>query len=199
MEKLKKILEFLKVEPVDWGPGYPIGAGYGDGSGHGDIDGYGNGFGYGDGSGHGSFDVCDYDNPGYSYVDAYDEGYGYGSGQGSGFEDTGSAHGAGAGAGNDNGSGSGVVLGSGAGIGLKINQIKGNVVYYIDEIPTIFDYIYGNMAKGKIVNFEDFSLKPCYIAKNKYWFAHGETIKQALLNLEEITKYIINNNINILK
>ena len=149
MENLEKILEFLKIKPLD--------SGYGSNYGSGDGCGYGSFFSSGDGSGH---------NLGYSL--------GIGSGDGSG---------SGSGYGSEIGSGYGD--GVGYGDGLKIKRIKNDLIFYVDETPTIFDHIKGNIAKGRIVDTNDFSLKECYIVKNEHYFAHGETLKQALADLEE--------------
>ena len=159
MEKIEKILEFLKIEPLENGSG--SGSGYGSGYGSGDGDGSGSGYGYGSGSGDG-------DGSGYGYGYGSGSGYGYGDGYGSGY-------------------GYGYGYGSGSGSGLKIKQIKDYLVFYVDEIPTIFDHIHGNIAKGKLVNIDDFSLKECYIVKNNHYFAHGKTLQQALADLEEKT------------
>ena len=55
-------------------------------------------------------------------------------------------------------------------------------VHQIDGVPTIITHVRGNIAKGFILN-SDLTLKPCYVAKGEGFFAHGETIKQAMEDL----------------
>ncbi len=125
-------------------------------------DGYGSGNGSGDGS-----------------------GYGYGNGSGNGY-------GNGSGNGYGNGSGYGYVLcdgfgsgnGSGDGSGNGIKNINGYDVYVVDDTPTIFTHIHGNVAKGYILE-RNVILKPCYIVKGNGYFAHGETLKGTQSALEE--------------
>ncbi len=86
---------------------------------------------------------------GYGYGDG--DGYGYGDGYGDGY-------------------------GSGDGSGIK--EYNGRRVYRVDGVPTIFESIHGNYAKGYILK-SDLTLKPCYIAKYEDYFAHGETLREA--------------------
>lgn len=181
MEDLEKILEFLKIKSLgsgdgcgyylDLGCGSGIGSGLGCGSDDGSGLGYYLGYGWSNGSGYG-LGIGSGNGSGYdlSYSSNYELGNFLGNGLGYGW-----SMGLGNGSGNDLGN------------RLKIKQIKENLVYYVDETPTIFDRIHGNVAKGKIVNTNDFSLKECYIVKNEHYFAHGETLKQALADLEEKT------------
>lgn len=60
----------------------------------------------------------------------------------------------------------------------------GNVVYLIDNVPTLIDHVHRNIARGRILN-ADLSLTPCYIAKGNSYFAHGETVQDAMNALEE--------------
>ena len=130
------------------------GDGYGSGSGSGDGDGSGYGSGYGSGSG-----------------DGY--GSGYGSGSGSGYGD---------GSGYGSGYGDGYGYGSGDGSG-DIKALNGNIVDYIDSVPTIITQVRGNIACGYIVK-KDLTLEPCYIAKAGNSFAHGNTLKEAVADAE---------------
>ena len=118
--------------------------------------------GYGDGSGSGS-------------------GYGYGDGDGDG-SGSGSGYGDGDGDGSGYGSGSGSGYGYGDGDGIK--ELNHQNVYIIDGISTIIDSVHGNYAKGKILN-DDLTTKDCFIAKCGNFFAHGETLKQALSDATE--------------
>ena len=131
--------------------------GPGDGSGSGDGSGYGSDFGYGYGSGFGPGSGC---------------GCGSGSGSGSGY---GSGSGDGSGYGDGDGDGDGY----GDGFGSDIKLYCGKPVYIIDHIPTIITSVFANMAKGYILQ-SDLTLTPCYIAKQESYFAHGETLEEAI-------------------
>ena len=130
------------------------GSGSGDGYGSGDGSGYGSGYGSGDGSG---------------------SGYGSGSGSGSGSGD-------GYGSGDGSGYGSGYGYGSGSGSGVK--SINGNPIYVVDNIPTIFTNVKGNISKGFILQ-SDLSLTPCFIVKENNQFSHGNTLHEAFESLQE--------------
>lgn len=156
------INEFLRVETGD-GSGHSSGSGncYGDGSG------CGSGAGYGSGRGSGVSDV-------YGYGDGigYDSGYGDGSGSAPGYGD---------------GSGSGDCY-----IYVPESDVIsfcGNDVFYIDAVPTIFKSVFRNYAKGYILR-NDMALQKCYVAKNRGYFAHGETLKDAVLEVNR--KVLIN-------
>ena len=95
-------------------------------------------------------------------------GYGYGSGSGSGYGD-------GSGEGYSDGSG----YGSGSSSGSGVKSINGKPVYIIDDTLTIIESIKANYAKGFTLK-SDLTLKPCFIAKVGYCFAHGETLNEAL-------------------
>ena len=141
-------------------------------SGYGDGYGSGYGYGYGDGDGSGS---------GSGYGDRYGSGYGYGygDGYGSGYGD-GDGYGYGSGYGYGYGDGDG--YGSGSGYGY-IKSINGNIVDYIDDVPTIITQVRGNIACGYIVK-KDLTLDSCFIAKVGNSFAHGKTIKDAVADAE---------------
>ena len=81
--------------------------------------------------------------------------------------------------GSGSGDGSGYGSGYGDGDGYGIKQFNGEDVYYIDGLPCIFDSIKGNFAQARFIN-NDFSLKPCYIAKEGNFFAHGDSLAEAL-------------------
>lgn len=147
-------MDILKIKQFLSGNGYGSGSGYGWGNGS------GNGSGYGDGDGNGS-----------------GSGYGWGGGSGDG-------NGSGNGYGWGGGSGSGYGNGSGNGYGWGIKSINGYDVYRVDDTPTIFTHIHGNVAKGYILE-KNVILKPCYIVKDNGYFAHGETLKEAQSALEE--------------
>ena len=134
--------------------------GSGDGSGSGYSSGYssGYGYGYGYGSGDGSGDG---------------DGYGYGSGDGSG-------DGYGYGYGSGDGSGDGY----GYGYGEKIASISGQKIYDIDGVPTAIYRVKGNIAKGAILQ-SDLTFTPCFVVKQDVYFAHGDTLHEAMEALRD--------------
>ena len=125
---------------------------------------YGSGDGYGSGYGDGSGD---------GYGDGSGDGYGSGSGSGDGSGD-GSGYGYGSGDGSGDGSGSG---------DGDIKALNGNIVDYIDDVPTIIFQVRDNIAYGLIVK-EDLTFDSCYIAKIGNSFAHGKTLKEAVADAE---------------
>ena len=114
--------------------------------------GYSSGLGRGDGSGFGS-------NDGYGFGSGNSSGPGFGEGSGFGYGDI-SAY-------------------SSVRGGIKV--LNGNIVDYIDNIPTIITQVHGNIACGYIVqNFP--TLESCFIAKVDNFFAHSKTLKEAVAN-----------------
>ena len=113
--------------------------------------GYGDGSGYGSGSGSGDGSGDGY---GYGYGDGYGDGYGYGYGYGYGD-------------------------GDGSGDGSGIPEFNGQKVYQVDNVATLIDSVHRNYAKGRILN-SDFTTTDCYIAKVGNYFAHGDTLEQAV-------------------
>ena len=113
----------------------------------------------------------------YGFSSGYDNGSGFGGGYGSGFSN-------GSGQGDGVGSGDGSVSGDGFGCGRSdIHALNGNVVDYIDNVPTIITQIHSNVARGYIIN-DDLTLQSCYIAKVGSFFAHGKTLKDAIVDAE---------------
>ena len=157
MEMLEdKIKNFLVVD---------VGYGYGNG----DAAGYGFGrYGLGDGFGAGSGLDVDY---------GYGRGSGVGKGRGDGTNYSDVA---------DNNNNKGYSDGSGYGWGdnLGIKDVNGNIVCIIDDIPTIITSVRNNIAKGFIVK-NDLQFEPCYIVKENNQFAHGFTLKDAFMSLQE--------------
>lgn len=154
-----KIQAFLRAGP-DSGIGYGPGSGIGYGT--------GTGTGYGDGSSHGSGDGT-----GTGYGDG--AGIGYGSG-----DSTGTGHGSGYGSGDGDVDGTGYGTGCGGGTGA----INGEKVYMIDGIPTILRQIHGNIANGAILD-SSLTLIPCHVAKGGEAFAHGDTVRDAVVALQD--------------
>jgi hypothetical protein len=101
---------------------------------------------------------------GYDYSYLYLYGSGTGSGEGYGW-------------GSDSGSDS-----YGSGNNKKIKSINHKKIYIIDEISTIINSIHNNIASGYVVQ-QDLTLIKCYIVKSNNLFAHGETIKKAIEDL----------------
>ena len=102
-------------------------------------------------------------------------GNGYGSGLGNG---TGNGYGYGMGLSRGNGNGDGSGNGNGYSNTSKTKSINGMKIFHIDGVPTIIASVFGNIAKGYIVE-NNICLRPCYIAKGNGYFAHGETIREA--------------------
>ena len=119
------------------------------------------GYGFGFGSGKGS-------DGGY--------GFGYGSSVGSGFGSERSNDGSGFG--SEYGFSPGPDFGFGYGNG-DVTALNGNIVDYIDNVPTIITQVHGNFAYGYIVK-DDLTLSPCFIAKVSNSFAHGKTLEEAI-------------------
>ena len=118
------------------------------------------GYGYGTGDGTGDGD-----------------GYGYGDGTGTGDGDGyGTGDGYGYGCGDGYGTGTGYGYGTGDGL---LRSVNGQPVHYIDNMPTIITAVRGNIAQGGIVK-QDFTLRPCYIARVGECFAHGDTLHDAV-------------------
>ena len=93
--------------------------------------------------------------------------YGDGSGDGSGY-----------------GSGDGDGYGYGDGYGDGVKEFNKDPVHMIDGIATIIKAVFGNHAKGYILN-KDLTLSPCYIAKEGRYFAHGDTLADAVRDAHE--------------
>ena len=126
--------------------------------------------------------------------------FGYGYGSGNGFGDgsgCGSVAGYGYGYGFGDGSGCGSVAGYGYGFGDGSERLDGEggilsfnkqQVHIIDNVQTILKSVRGDIAKGFII-MSDLTLKPCYVVRNAYCYAHGDTLKEALKALED--KYVL--------
>ncbi len=80
------------------------------------------------------------------------------------------------------GSGAGVGFGDGFGDGCLL-EINGDTVYMVDDTPTIFSSIHGNVAKGFILQ-SDLTMTPCYIVKGNNLFAHGKDLHDAMAALQ---------------
>ena len=150
----------------------------------------------GDGSGYSGDEVVadDVHGSGYNYSSGYGyescsgDGSGYGAGSGN---YSGDCYGCGSGCGD----GFGYVDGNGTGyiptitfnevpVVTNIKSLNGNIVDYVDAIPTIITKVRDNIACGYIIN-NDLTLSPCYIAKVGNSFAHGDTLREAVAYAEE--------------
>ena len=200
-----EILGFLKTSHNNCSgnsSGYGDSYSYGGGNGNGGYsNGNGNGYGRGNSNGTGGYSYS-YGNGnvngygrGNSNGIGYDKnssnyyGNGYGDSNGNGDDSNGNVNGYGRGNGNGYGRGNGNGDGDGnhSSYGYSgIKSINGDKVYTIDGVNTIIKSIKGNIAKGFILR-NDLTLVPCYIVKNDYFFAHGDTIKAALKSLQEKT------------
>ena len=127
----------------------------------------------------------DYDSYHYGFGDGSSRGNNFGSDYGAGDDCDGSGYGSslGDGFGFGSGSGSGDGYGCGDGSGYNYNNnisiFNSDVVYQIDNVPTIIKHVKGNIAYGFIIN-NDFTLTKCFIAKDDKYFAHGKTLKDAV-------------------
>lgn len=131
----------------------------------GDGAGYGAGYGFGVGGYGDGYGILNYDKNGTDGVVWDVAGPDANIGCGCGF---GSSYGYGYGSGDD----------------LGVKEINGNIVCIIDDIPTIITSVRNNIAKGFIVK-NDLQFEPCYIVKENNQFAHGFTLKDAFMSLQE--------------
>ena len=103
-------------------------------------------------------------------------GSGYGSGCGCGYGD---GYGDGSGDGDGDGSGYGYGSGSGYGSGYGVKEFAGHKVYDIDRVPTLIYAVKGDAARGAVLQ-RDMTLKDCWIARRGNFFAHGDTLHEAV-------------------
>ena len=103
-----------------------------------------------------------------------------GSGDGDGSGD-GSGYGYGSGSGDGSRSGDGDGDGYGSGDGVK--EFNGRKVYKIDRLSTLIYTVRGNVAKGAVLR-SDMTLKDCWIARRGNFFAHGDTLHEAVEAVE---------------
>lgn len=174
----EEVESFLSVQQIISNFDFDLrGYAYGCGTSQGCGSGYGSGCGSGESDGRGrSYDCC--------YGDFNDSN---GSGSGIGF-------------GSSNGSGSSCTYGYGNG-NEDIKALNGNIVDYIDSVPTIIIQVKGNFAKGYIIDEDNLTSVPCYIAKVGNSFAHGKTLKEAVTDAKakEIEKMPIEERIEKFK
>lgn len=75
-------------------------------------------------------------------------------------------------------------LGFGFGYGYGIKSLNNYDIYTVDGVPTIITALLDNYAKGFILD-NDFTLKPCYVAKSGDIFAHGKTLREAVVAMQD--------------
>lgn len=115
----------------------------------------------------------------------YDCVYGKGDAPGKGYSSgDGDSDGCGYGPVAGDGYGSGDGAGIGCGVGKGVKELNGDNVHLIDGLETIIKSVHGNIAQGFILN-SDLTLQPCYIVKERNHFAHGDTLHNAFMALQE--------------
>lgn len=82
-----------------------------------------------------------------------------------------------------------VNTGYGYGYGDGLLTLDGQHVHLIDGVQTVIASVTGNYARGYLVQ-KDLTLKPCYIARHGDFFAHGETLKEAVS--DAVAKWVKN-------
>lgn len=85
--------------------------------------------------------------------------------------------------GSGSGDGSGDGSGSGYGDGSGVKEFNGRKVYDIDRVPTLIYAVKGDVAKGAVLR-RDMTLRDCWIAKRGNFFAHGDTLHEAVEAVE---------------
>ena len=74
--------------------------------------------------------------------------------------------------------------GYGSGDDRKISQLNGRKIYNIDGVSTAIDRVRGGIAKGAILQ-SNLTFMPCYIVKQDGYFAHGNTLREAMEALKD--------------
>lgn len=62
-------------------------------------------------------------------------------------------------------------------------EFDGQPVYYIDSVPTVLLSVHGDVARGYTID-RDLTTHKCVVARGHGYFAHGETLEQAMRDLE---------------
>ena len=89
----------------------------------------------------------------------------------------------GSGDGSGYGYGSGYGSGSGDGYGDGVKEFNGRKVYDIDSVRTLIHAVKGDVAKGAVLR-SDMTLRDCWIARRGNFFAHGDTLHEAVEAVE---------------
>ena len=167
------------------------------GSSFGSENGYGDGF--GNGSGSGSYHCLNV-SFGYGVRDSLnnyhhlDTGLGCGTGDGLGnYQGTDTGFGLGDGDENKNNLNNyynekRFIIGNKTDYKAGLNTFLGRRVYYIDNIPCHIYSIHNNVARVGVIDIMDMSIEERYIAKYKNYFYHADTIKNAIIGVQN--KYL---------
>jgi len=151
---------------------------------------YGSGYGCGiegesgirGGEGNRAYERCNPRNGKSYYIDEIEIARGGGkNGTGFGDGDAGSGDSYGRGIG-------GKYLGSTCNVNnaaLTILTYNGEPVYVVDGIPCVFQSIHDTLAKVAVISKTDFTSQTAFIAQFNGFFAHGETVRDALLSAKE--------------
>ena len=93
--------------------------------------------------------------------------------------------GSGSGSGDGSGDGDGYVSGDGYGYGDVdgVKEFNGRKVYNIDSVRTLIYAVKGDVAKGAVLR-KDMTLRDCWIARRGNFFAHGDTLHEAVEAVE---------------
>ena len=87
------------------------------------------------------------------------------------------------------GSGDGSGDGYGSGDGSDIKEFSGHKVYDIDSVQTLVYAVKGDASRGAVLR-RDMTLRDCWIAKRGGFFAHGDTLHEAVEAVE--AKWMVN-------
>ena len=68
---------------------------------------------------------------------------------------------------------------------FDILTYNGEPVYVVDGIPCVFQSIHDTLAKVAVISKTDFTSQTAFIAQFNGFFAHGETVRDALLSAKE--------------
>ena len=184
-----QIIRFLRGSNKEYPYGTPSS---GDGIDNGMGFGCGAGIGYGGKSGFGD---SRYRN---GRMVASGDKWGNSVGRGSFICDTGHGDRHGAGDGGGSGRWKGVLFGNSDPIAARapseiaamktkfeILTYNGEPVYVVDGIPCVFQSIHDTLAKVAVISKTDFTSQTAFIAEFNGFFAHGETVRDALLSAKE--------------
>ena len=70
--------------------------------------------------------------------------------------------------------------GDGSGENISIQTFKGNKVYTIDDIPCYFVKVHDSYAEVRTIDKNSFEETRAFIGKYNGYFAHGNTIREAI-------------------
>ena len=73
--------------------------------------------------------------------------------------------------------------GDGSGSGYGVKEFNGRKVYDIDSVRTLIYAVKGDVARGAVLR-TDMTLRDCWIARRGNFFAHGDTLHEAVEAVE---------------